>query len=88
MIFKFNDTLLRATDNQRTVTIQAATLADALTKLTTKFPQLKSPLLDNGGQLRQTQRISFNGMPIDQPAMSLPLSDADSIEFLAPIAGG
>ncbi|MFE2936760.1 MoaD/ThiS family protein [Streptomyces sp. NPDC059278] len=88
MIFKFNDTLLRAADNQRTVTIQATTLSDALTKLTAKLPQLKRPLLDDSGQLRQANRISFNGEIITRPNMAMALGDGDSVVFLTAVAGG
>ncbi|GCD39581.1 MULTISPECIES: MoaD/ThiS family protein [Streptomyces] len=88
MTFEFNGMLLRAADNQRTVSVQAANLSDALAELTAKYPQLGRLLLDSSGQLRQTHRVILNGERIPSPDPAMPLSDDDRIEFLTAIAGG
>ncbi|MFE9573629.1 hypothetical protein ACFYMW_34735 [Streptomyces sp. NPDC006692] len=51
MTFVFNGMLLRAADNQRTVSIEAPTLSDALAELTTKYPEMKRIVLDNTGAI-------------------------------------
>jgi molybdopterin converting factor small subunit len=88
MTFEFNGMLLRAADNQRTVSVAATTLSDALTELTSKFPQIKRVLLDNSGQLRQAHRVCLNNEIITRPDGALPLAEDDRIEFFTAIAGG
>ncbi len=88
MTFEFNGMLLRAADNQRAVPIAATTLSDALSELTSKFPQMKRILLDNSGQLRQAHRVCLNNEIIARPDSAMPLSENDRVEFFTAIAGG
>ncbi|MEV6777000.1 MoaD/ThiS family protein [Streptomyces syringium] len=88
MTFEFNGMLLRAVDDQRTVSVQAANLQEALTELTSRFPRAKAILLDNSGQLHQAHRMTLNGELIPRPDSALPLSEGDRIEFHTAIAGG
>ncbi|MFD9427665.1 MULTISPECIES: MoaD/ThiS family protein [unclassified Streptomyces] len=88
MTFEFNGMLFRAADHQRTVSITATTLSDALNELTSKFPELKRLLLDNRGQLRQAHRVCLNSEIVNRPDGDMPLSEDDCIEFFTAIAGG
>ncbi|MFE9552563.1 MoaD/ThiS family protein [Streptomyces sp. NPDC006703] len=88
MTFVFNGMLLRAADNQRTVSIEAPTLSDALAELTTKYPEMKRILLDTTGQLRQAHKVCLNGEMISRPDSALPLSEDDRIELFTAISGG
>ncbi|WP_406187264.1 MoaD/ThiS family protein [Streptomyces sp. NBC_01006] len=80
--------LLRAAGNQRTVSIAATTLSEALTEVAAKFPQLKRLLLDSNGQLGAAHRVVLNREVILRPDGAMPLGDDDQIEFQTVIAGG
>ncbi|MFE2936261.1 MoaD/ThiS family protein [Streptomyces sp. NPDC059278] len=88
MTFEFNGMMLRLADNQRTVSIDASTLSDAINELTSKFPHMRRVLLDNTGQLRQAHRVLLNDELITRPPSTTPLSQNDRIEFFTAIAGG
>lgn len=88
MIFEFSGILLHSADNQRSVSIPAATLNNALAELTSRFPQIRRVLLDNAGQLRQAHRVILNGELIPRPDNAMPLSAEDRIAFFTAIAGG
>lgn len=88
MNVEFTGILLRAANNNRTVTIDATTLADALAELTTKFPSMDRVLLDNTGNLRKAHRVFLNGELVSHPDRTMPLGTGDRIEFLTAVAGG
>ncbi len=88
MVFEFNGILLRAAQHQRSVSLQATRLGDAITELTSQFPQMKRVLLDNSGQVRRAHRMIVNGELVPQPDIDMRLSDADRIEFFTAITGG
>ncbi|WP_409490870.1 MoaD/ThiS family protein [Amycolatopsis sp. cmx-11-12] len=88
MNIEFTGILLRAANNNRTVAVEATTLADALGELTTKFPAMDRVLLDNTGNLRKAHRVFLNGELIPHPNHAMPLGDDDRIEFFTAVAGG
>ncbi|WP_438292706.1 MoaD/ThiS family protein [Streptomyces sp. HUAS TT7] len=88
MTFEFSGALLRAVDNQRTLSVKANTLGEALTELKASYPQLGVILLDGSGRLRQAHRVFLNGELVTSPDRAMPLADDDQIEFLTAIAGG
>ncbi|MEV6551763.1 MoaD/ThiS family protein [Streptomyces sp. NPDC051597] len=88
MTFEFNGIMLRAVDNQRTVSVQATNLQDALAELTSRFPQTRRLLLDPNGQLRDSHKVILNGDPLSRPDSAMPLSASDRIEIFTAVAGG
>jgi molybdopterin synthase sulfur carrier subunit len=88
MIIRFSGLLLRFVDYQRTVTLTASTLSEALTLLNQRFPQLRPILQDNTGKVRGTHRLFVNGQLVAHPSDSMSLAEGDDVEFLTAIAGG
>ncbi|MFI9455251.1 MoaD/ThiS family protein [Amycolatopsis sp. NPDC052450] len=88
MNIEFTGILLRAANNNRTVTVDAATFAAALAELTTRFPSMDRVLLDNTGNLRKAHRVFLNGELVPHPDRAMPLGTGDRIEFFTAVAGG
>lgn len=88
MTFHFSGPLLRFVDYQRSVSVPASTLGDALKILCDRHSQVRPVLHDNTGELRRTHRLFVNGRAVPHPTADLPLDDADRVEFLTAIAGG
>lgn len=87
MEVRFSGLLLRFTGYERTATVQAETVGDALSSLRLRFPQLGPVLWDSEGGLQRVHRLVLNGTVVDgDPAR--PLQDSDRLEFLTAIAGG
>ncbi len=84
-------TTLRAyTGNQAVVTIQAATVAEALNRLTGLYPEFKKHLHTPDGKLRSFVNLYLN----DQDIRYLPgreetqVRDSDTLSIIPSIAGG
>ncbi|MGI5239291.1 MoaD/ThiS family protein [Dactylosporangium sp. CA-139066] len=88
MVIRFSGLLLRFVDYQRTVTLPACTLGEALALLESSHPRLRPVLQDNTGRLRGTHRMFVNGELVPRPTDATPLDDNDEVEFLTAIAGG
>lgn len=88
MIFHFSGLLLRFVDYERTVTISAANLGEALGLLRERYPRLKPILWDRSGQLTQVHRLIINGKMIADPSEETALAESDRVEFLTAVAGG
>lgn len=83
----FSGLLLRFTDYERTVTVEAPTLGAALDALRLRFPRLEPVLWDSNGDLRQVHRLIVNGEVVT-PEAGRPLTATDRLEFLTAVAGG
>jgi len=84
-------TPLRAyTDKQATVTVEATTVTEALTALTTTFPAMQPHLFTPEGKLRSFVNLYLN----DDDVRYLPSGDAttvtstDELTIIPSIAGG
>jgi len=88
MMLRFSGLLLRYVDYQRTISIAAPTLGDALRQVETRFPTLRQILRDGEGRIRATHRVFINGELAPAAELGTPLADSDNIEFLTAIAGG
>jgi molybdopterin converting factor small subunit len=77
-------------DKQDTVTVNAATVGEALEALTTRHPELKKHLYSEEGKLRSFVNIYLN----DEDIRYLPekestkVSDHDALSIIPSIAGG
>ena len=84
-------TPLRAfTDKQATVSVEAATVTEALNALTTTFPAMQQHLFTPEGKLRSFVNVYLN----DEDVRYLPAGDAtavtpkDELTIIPSIAGG
>jgi molybdopterin converting factor small subunit len=87
MEIRFSGLLLRFTNYERTTTVQATTLGDALSSLRLQFPQLGPVLWDGNGDLQRVHRLILNGEVVSID-LSRPLLETDRLEFLTAVAGG
>jgi molybdopterin synthase sulfur carrier subunit len=87
MEVRFSGHLLRFTSYERTVTMDASTVGDALTSLRERFPQLGPVLWDGNGNLQRVHRLILNGEIISCDT-GRSLRDTDQLEFVTAVAGG
>jgi len=79
----------RFTDGEPKVSSGAATIAEALTDLTTKYPALSRHVRDEQGQIRQFLNVYLNEEDIRfLNGESSPLKDGDRVLLVPSIAGG
>ncbi|HYH97232.1 MoaD/ThiS family protein [Hyalangium sp.] len=88
MRFRFSGTLLRFTDFQKEIQVQAPTLGEALVHLVSQHERLKPVLLDNNERLRGIHRLFLNGEQLLEVQPQQPLADGDCLEFVTAVAGG
>ena len=73
MIVKVRGILLRFTDYQSEIDVDAPTVRDGLSWMVDNYPQLRDVLLDRNGAVRPTHLIALNGESpkgeeLDRPA--------------------
>ena len=79
----------RFTEGAPRVDTAAATVAEALTDLTTRFPALSRHVRDEQGQIRQFLNVYLNEEDIRfLDGESSPLKDGDRVLLVPSIAGG
>lgn len=88
MLVTFSGTLLRFVNFQKQVTIEAATVSEALATIVNKFPQAKAVIYDGEQQVRRVHQIFVNGKQVGPDEMSSPLAATDRMDLLTAIAGG
>ena len=80
--------LLRFSKFQREIDVPAPTVAEGLTRLCGEMPQLRSVLLDAGGQLRKVHRLFVNRDQLMNDELARPVGADDVVMILTAIAGG
>lgn len=77
-------------DKQATVTVEAATVGQALHALTKGHPELKKHLYSEEGKLRAFVNVYLNDEDIRYLAAKeqTPVKDSDSLSIIPSIAGG
>jgi adenylyltransferase/sulfurtransferase len=79
----------RFTDGEPRIESVGATVAEALTELTAKFPALCRHVRDEQGQIRQFLNVYLNEEDIRfLEGESSPLKDGDRVLLVPSIAGG
>ena len=79
----------RFTNGAPKVDCSAATVADALNELTSRFPDLGRHVRDDQGQIRQFLNVYLNEEDIRfLQNQQTPLRDGDEISIIPAIAGG
>jgi len=88
MIVRVSGTLLRFTDYQRAISVDAPTVEAALVELAGEYEQLRQVLFDREGRVRATQKVFLNGEALEPDELASPAGDADCVELLLAISGG
>jgi len=88
MIVRVSGALLRFTDYQRAINVDAPTVEAALASLASEYQPLRKVLFDRNGRVRATQRIFLNGEPLEPDQLASSTGDADCVELLLAISGG
>jgi hypothetical protein len=88
MMIRVSGALLRFTDYQRVISVDAPTVEAALVKLAGEYQPLRKVLFDREGRVRATQKIFLNGEPLEPDQVASPAGAADCVELLLAISGG
>jgi molybdopterin converting factor small subunit len=82
--------LRQFSDKQATVTVEAATVGQALERLTSSHPELKKHLYSEEGKLRAFVNVYLNDEDIRHLAEkeNTPVKEGDSLSIIPSIAGG
>lgn len=81
--------LRKFTNNQEAVSVEGATVGEALSSLTEAHPELRSRLFTDDGTVRRFVNIFANDEDIRfQQNLETNLTDGDSISIVPAIAGG
>ena len=82
--------LRQFTGKQSVVRISAKTVAEALTALTSQFPELRKHLYTEDGKLRAFVNVYLNDEDIRyiEQKENAPVQDSDSLSIIPSIAGG
>ena len=81
--------LRKLTNDEELVEVDAATVADAITELQTRFPGIRERLVDDTGAVRRFVNVYVNEEDIRflQNQQTV-LKDGDEISIIPAIAGG
>jgi hypothetical protein len=88
MMVRVSGALLRFTDYQRVISVDAPTVEAALVKLAGEYQPLRKVLFDREGRVRATQKIFLNGESLEPDQVASPAGEADCVELLLAISGG
>jgi molybdopterin synthase sulfur carrier subunit len=81
--------LRKLTNDEELVTINAATVGEAIVELQNRFPGIKERLLDDKGDVRRFVNVYVNEEDIRfLKNQDTPLKDGDEMSIIPAIAGG
>ncbi len=70
------------------IEVEGNTVRECLDAVGKQFPGLAPLVFAETRELQRFVRLFVNGEPLERDALDTPVSDGDSIELLAAIAGG
>lgn len=88
MIVKIRGILLRFTDYESSIEVQAPTVREALAELTERHPPIREVLFDRSGAVRPTHLIALNGEALSADDLDRPSEDDDRIDIVTAVSGG
>ena len=88
MRFLMSGNLLRFSNFQNEIDVNAPTIVEGLAKLCADCPLLEPVLFDGAGSLRQVHRLFLNGDALDRGDLDRAVSGGDELTILTAIAGG
>ena len=81
--------LRKLTNDEELVTVEAATIGDAIGELQTKYPGIRERLVDESGEVRRFVNIYVNEEDIRfLQNKETPIKDGDEVSIIPAIAGG
>ena len=81
--------LRKLTNDEELVTVEAATIGDAISELQTKYPGIRERLVDDSGEVRRFVNIYVNEEDISfLQNKATPIKDGDEVSIIPAIAGG
>ncbi|PCG86716.1 thiamine biosynthesis protein ThiS [Streptomyces sp. WZ.A104] len=88
MIFKVRGVLLRFTDYENEIEIEATTVRAGLAGLTERYPHLGEVLLDRTGEVRPTHLIALNGERLTRSELEREAAEDDRVDIVTAVSGG
>ncbi len=88
MRFRIPGVLLRFTDYQSTIDVEAHTVEAALSKLVDAHAPLRKVLFDREGRLRAMHKVFLNGELLDDDQLARPAGANDQVDLITAISGG
>jgi sulfur-carrier protein len=88
MIINFSGALLRFVNFQKTMSLDANTVGEALAAVAGRFPLAKAVIYDGDGKVRQVHQVFVNGQQLASTDMNRSLVSSDRVDLLTAIAGG
>jgi molybdopterin synthase sulfur carrier subunit len=81
--------LRKLTNDEELVTVEAATIGDAISEFQTKYPGIRERLVDDSGEVRRFVNIYVNEEDIRfLQNKATPIKDGDEVSIIPAIAGG
>lgn len=88
MVVKVRGILLRFTNYESRIELDAPTVRAALTELTERYPQIKDVLLDRSGSVRRTHLVALNGETLAPDDLDRTSADDDRLDIVTAVSGG
>jgi len=88
MVINFSGALLRFVNFQKSVSIEAGTVGEALEVVATRFPNAKPVIYDTDGNVRKVHQLFLNGRQVNSQEIGMPVQGADRLDVMTAIAGG
>jgi molybdopterin converting factor small subunit len=71
-----------------TVEVEGKTVGECLHAVEAQYPGFDAQIFDPQGRVHGFVRLFINGEPVERDALDTEVSDSDTVEVLAAIAGG
>lgn len=88
MVIRVSGTLLRFTDYQKELRIDAPTLKEGISRLVEQFPDVGKALFDPTGQIRASHKLFINGEQIGRADIGREVSNEDVVDIVTAVTGG
>lgn len=88
MVVKVRGILLRFTNYESSIEVDAPTVRAALTELTERYPEMKDVLLDRSGAVRPTHLVALNGEALTPDELDRTSADDDRLDIVTAVSGG
>jgi sulfur-carrier protein len=88
MVLKIRGILLRFTNYESSIEVQAPTVRAALTELTERYPELRDVLFDRSGSVRPTHLVALNGEALTPEELDRASADDDRVDIVTAVSGG
>jgi len=88
MVVKVRGILLRFTNYESSIEVDAPTVRAALTQLTERYPEMKDVLLDRSGSVRPTHLVALNGEALRPEELDRTSADDDRLDIVTAVSGG